>query len=232
MKRILSGLLILALSLGTLPLGMAEGAENMATERERLAGAAAAAVMDYAMKGVELMQEQTDEDILSALNLSTNMLIMAQSVIVESIAPKKMLEKTVGELIPSDNDFGDLQNGSFYDTCVCWMDTIGVWAYAGAYWRDDYIKVSLTYYTEAGKLIGRESLEAGTRDDTTVLLFVDYDPEMLATLRVGLKVEQETCDVIYTKTLGESRNFRLDVDAWQQGEDFGEWNKRLLYVLE
>ena len=55
---------------------------------------------------------------------------------------------------------------------------------------------------------------------------------MMATLRVGVKVGQDGCDVLYTKTLGESKRFRLDVDSWQQGDDLEEWSRQLLYPVE
>lgn len=229
MKKLLPLLLVFCLLMTS---AGAEGQAVQADEQQRLAGEGVSAVMGYALQAMELMQTCSGENEQSALSLCANMLLPVQAVTVESLAPARTLTESLGELYARDNAFGSLTEGDYYDTCVCWMDNIGAWAYASIFWREGYLKAYLTYCTEEGALIGSEILEAGDRDGITVFLFVDYDPAMMATLRVGVKVAQDGCNVLYTKTLGESKRFRLDVDSWQQGADLGEWSRQLLYPVE
>lgn len=187
---------------------------------------------DYALQALELMQNCEDNDTQSILNMSVNMLLAAQAVLEESLTAEKTLTDDIGELLVRENDYGTLTNGSYYDTCVCWIEKTELWAYVSLYWREDYVQVKMSYYTDAGELVGSEALEIGHRDNTTIFFFVDFDAAMQATLRVAVKAEDKQCEALYTKTLGENWNFYLNVNAWQKGEELGEWDKKLLYALE
>lgn len=229
MKRCLVFLLTICMMLtsAVAESGLAEDdvQKQLVIEGERIA-------TDYALQALELMQACDDADAQSVLNMSVNMLLSVQSVLEESMTSEKKLTDDIGDLFVRENDYGTLTNGSYYDTRVCWIAAPSVWAYASLYWREDYVKAKLSYYTEAGEMVGSEVLEIGSREDTTIFFFVDFDTAMQATLRAAVKAEDTQCTVLYTKTLGESWNFQLNVGTWQQGAELGEWNNKLLYALE
>lgn len=231
MKRCLMLMLLLSISM-LLTSAVAESGLSEDEVQKQLMVEGERITTDYALQALELMQNCEDNDTQSILNMSVNMLLAAQAVLEESLTAEKTLTDDIGELLVRENDYGTLTNGNYYDTCVCWIEKTGLWAYVSLYWREDYVRAKMSYYTEAGEMVGSEVLEIGSRDNTTIFFFVDFDAAMQATLRAAVKAEGTQCEVLYTKTLGENWNFQLNVSAWQQGAEFGEWNNKLLYSLE
>lgn len=181
---------------------------------------------------IEAAKDNDDLKVEVFCNMAQTSLSLAESMVLLAANEEVEPAPQIGDIIPTEIMAENTDDRIQLNTGVFWLNEFNSYASCEVLYRKDYLNEINSMYDESGVYLGTEILEIGRREDEIIALIIRYDAQLGATARYAMRADDNGLDVINTMTLGRHWDIALDINAWQQGEDFGEWNKRLLYVLE
>lgn len=167
-----------------------------------------------------------DESILT--NMAQNILLLSQVLMLRAMDGAENLMENIGDLVVRPLTCSVSGKNLLCQMPVMWVDDMDVYATCDTVSRDDYLSAMYSLYQEDGTYLGTQRLEMARRDDTVLMLLVDYDNLMHLTGRFAARWQDGSPEILYTKTIGMNMDVVLDVSAWQSGEELSVWDSSLL----
>lgn len=165
------------------------------------------------------------------LDVTMNLLATSEYVMLRQLENNASITEDLGEMMYQKGNIRSEEGQTYCQSEPVWIKEIGYYIRLWTQVREKYMNIRLTYYDSDGLYVASESITLARRNNVIRCLLTDYLVEEDSTGRYAFQIIDDDMDILFTRTMGEVFNIRMNLDRWESGEDV-PWNKNWLYSDE